>query len=153
MKHLISIMVLVTSTSSYPLFHCFGKLKEKHYQIKEQVDETFLQEGMNKPQPIILNLRNPDTHSERLISRCIPYYLFKKSADWKFEVIHDQNGCVDIKKEVCISSPHDRQKNSLYLYTWELQPKKCGMALIRATFTAPYRKDNPYIQEFLVTVE
>lgn len=152
MKYIVSVLILLTSIPSYSLFHCLGKVKEKHFKIKDQSDETFLQEGMNKPHPIVLHLRNSDTHPERMITRCIPYYLFKKSAEWQFKIIQDQNGCVDIK-DVFIACPQDRQTNSLYLYTWELQPKKCGMALVRATFAAPYRKDNPHIQEFLVTVE
>lgn len=152
MKYIFVFSILFSCTSSLPLLHCFRKVSEKHHKLKDQppIVDAFLTEGMNKPQPITLSLHNPELNS--IITRSIPHYLFKKSAEWELEIITDQNDSVDIN-DLLISSPHESHKNSLHLYTWDLKPKRCGMALLRATYKAPYRKDNPHVQEFIVTVE
>ena len=151
MKYILSVIVLLSSTYALPLFRCVCDAQKKHHKIKES-DETFLSEGMNMPQPVTLHLRNPDDHAERIIARSIPHIFFKKTAEWHIEIVNDQNGCLGIN-DVFIASPQETNKTNLHMYTWELHPKKCGIALVRATYTAPYRKDNPYVQEFLVTVE
>lgn len=151
MKYILSVIVLLSSTYTLPLFHCWRKAEE-HVKLKDQSSlvDSFLTEGMNKPQPLTLSLRNPETNS--IITRSIPHYLFRKSAEWQLEIVNDQNNCLAIN-DLLITSPHESGKNSLHLYTWDLLPKRCGIALVRATYRAPYRKNEPHIQEFLVTIE
>lgn len=151
MKYIFSVIVLLYCPYSLALFHCWRKAEE-HVKLKEQssLADSFLTEGMNKPESFTLSLRKPESNST--ITRSIPHYLFKKSAEWQLEIVNDQNNCLAIN-DLVITSPQESRKNSLHLYTWDLLPKRSGIALVRATYTAPYRKDQPHIQEFLVTVE
>lgn len=152
MKYIFVFSILFSCTSSLPLLHCFRKVTEKHHKLPDQppIVDAFLTEGMNKPQPITLSLQNPDANS--IITRSIPHYLFKKSAEWELEIITDQNNCIAIN-DLLISSPQGSGKNSLHLYTWDLRHLRCGKAKMKATYTAPYRKNNPHIQEFEVILE
>lgn len=152
MKYILSLLVLLSFNYSFSLFYCFKKA-EKHVQIKEEADAIFLDQQMNKPQSIFLHLCNPDNHSERIIARSIPEKFFKESAEWKLEICHDLNNCIEIKDSPIHSGKNNKTKEKFQVYSWNIHPKKQGLALVRATYTAPYRKDNPYIQEFLVSVE
>lgn len=150
MKYILSLIVLF-STNSFPLFHCLRKASDQHFKIKEQPPSTdaFLTEDINKPQTIILNLNSPELNS--IITRSIPHHLFKQSAEWHLEIITEQNDCAVIK-DLLISSPQESGKNCLHIYSWGLKPQRRGKTKAIATYKAPYRKNNPHIQEFDVIV-
>ncbi|GMU19551.1 MAG: hypothetical protein AMXMBFR12_07430 [Candidatus Babeliales bacterium] len=152
MKYILSLLMLLSFHYSFSLFYCFKKA-EQHIKLKDEVDAEFLDQGINKPQSITLHLHNPDDHPERIIARSIPEKFFKKSAEWKFEIRNDQNNCIEINDLLIHSGKNNKTKDKFQVFSWNIQPKRTGMALVRATYTAPYRKNNPYIQEFVVSVE
>lgn len=152
---MLSFILLLSVSNSFSLFHCLKKAEEKHFKITEQAPtaDAFVTEGMNHPQTIILSLLTPELNS--IITRSIPHYLFKKSAVWELKIVtepNNQNNCVAIN-DLLISSPQESKKNSPHIYSWSLKLQRRGKAKAIATYSAPYRKGNPHVQEFDVIVE
>ena len=158
MKYILSVIVLVSCTYCFPLFHCF-KAAHEHTKLKESRPangilnplantDSFLDQGNNKSKTLSLSLSSSNHHPQRMFIREVPHKEFHQSGTWTLEIVDKDNTCLEISKPN-VKSPSGTQEP--FVFSWELIPKTKGTVIVRTTYTSASRK--PYSQQFMIHVE